>query len=85
MVLTVPFERWLAAGCPDEYDYDGMQVDADWIISVEHESIHEGGESVLDDNACEQLGLPLGSTNVDAIRELRKRWPLDIQPPPGSS
>jgi hypothetical protein len=85
MVLTVPFRRWLEAGCPDEYDYDGMLMDADHILATEYDAISEGGLTVLDGSQCAKLGLPPGSTNVDAIRELRKRWPIDVPKPPGAA
>jgi hypothetical protein len=85
MVLTVPFTRWLAAGCPDEYDYEGMPVDADWILAIEDESVRDGGLTVLDNDQCKQLGLPSGSTNADAVRELRKRWPVDFPTDPGAA
>jgi hypothetical protein len=77
MSATEPFRQWLAAGCPDEFDYEGMPVDADWVISVEYEAVYEAGPSILESHECEGLGLPDNSTNEEAIRELRKRWPLD--------
>lgn len=80
MSATEPFRHWVAAGCPDDFDYQGMKVDADWVISVEYEAIHEAGPTILDATECQQLGLPLNSTNEEAIRQLRERWPLD---PPG--
>jgi hypothetical protein len=68
-LLTVPFRRWLEAGCPDEFGYDGMLVDADWILTIEDESISEGGLTVLDDATCAQLDLSSGSTNADTARQ----------------
>jgi hypothetical protein len=81
MVLSVPFRRWLDAGCPDEFDYDGMEVDAQWVIGIEYDSIVEsrpGSQTVvLDDVDCERLGIPRGSTNADAIQRLSGANPLD--------
>jgi hypothetical protein len=82
MAATIPFDRWIASGCPDEFDYDGMAVDADWVLSVEYEAIHESGPIRLDDAECDRLGLPHGSTNAEAVEHLRKRWPIDLPPRP---
>ena len=80
MVLTAPFRRWLDAGCPDEFDYDGMKVDAQWIIGVEYDAIVEsrpGSQPVaLADEDCDRLGIPRGSTNADAIQRLSGTDPL---------
>jgi hypothetical protein len=74
MVLTTPFGKWLDAGCPDDFEYDGMRVDAQWVIVVEHEAIADsrpGSQPTdLEDEDCDRLSTPRGSTNVDAIEYL---------------
>jgi hypothetical protein len=78
MVLTVPFRRWLDADCPDEFDYDGMKVDAQWVIGIEYESIIENRQpTVLADGDCDRLRIPRGSSNADAIQKLSGTNPLD--------
>ncbi|MFL5959411.1 MAG: hypothetical protein ACJ75G_03965 [Gaiellaceae bacterium] len=81
MVLSMPFRRWLDAGCPEEFDYDGMSVDAQWVIGIEYESIVESRPGsqpvVLTDADCKRLGIPSGSTTADAIQKLSGNNPLD--------
>jgi hypothetical protein len=77
MVLSRPFEIWLAAGCPPEWDFDGIPVDRDWTIGIEFESISDDGPTALNDTQCAQAGVPKGSSNIDAIEAIRKRWPLE--------
>lgn len=78
MSATVPFRLWVEQGCPAVFDWDGRKTCADEALLHEYDAIVEAGPQALEDWECERLGLPLGATNADAHRELRKRWPLDI-------
>lgn len=77
MSASVPFRLWIQAGCPETYDYDGMHLTVDDIIGYEYDAIHETGASVLEDEECERLGIPVGSTNESAVKILRASRPLN--------
>ena len=77
MSASVPFRLWIQAGCPDTYNFDGLQLTADDIIGYEYDAIHEAGATVLEEDECQRLGLPLGSTNESAIQVIRANRPLN--------
>lgn len=75
---SVPFRLWIEQGCPAVFDWEGHETDAEEALLHEYDAIVEAGPQVLEDWECERLRLPLGATNADAHRELRKRWPVDL-------
>jgi hypothetical protein len=77
MSATVPSRIWVEQGRPAVFDWDG-RADADEALLHEYGAIVEAEPQALEDWECERLGLPLGATNADAHRDLRKPWPLDI-------
>jgi hypothetical protein len=78
MSASVPFRLWIEAGCPDTYDYDGMHVTADDIIGYEYDAIGAAGAAMLEDDECEKLGIPVGSSNEMAIQHIRQTRPLKL-------
>ena len=74
MTATIPFGRWLDLGCPDTFDYDGLDLTAGQALSYEVEAIEDGiPPQVLSDTHCDALRIPRGSTNADAVAAVRSR------------
>ena len=74
MTATVPFRIWLDLGCPEAFDYDGLDLTASEAVSYEDEAIEDGiPPQVISDAHCDLLGIPRGSTNVDAVAAARSR------------
>ena len=74
MTATIPFGLWVDLGCPESFDYDGLELTAQDALGYEVEAVEDGiPPQVLSDAHCDLLGIPHGSSNIDAIAAVRSR------------